>query len=136
MIFKQTKSILFAAIFLASHFCLSQDKYEEHLIEVKTVKDSNMLRFVKTPELFVEKWDTLAQPNFWKEIMHLSPDSCLLNVAATRQILERQSVRAWEKQTDAEKDAYRQVLRDKYGLPADTRIFMTTGKSDFYRFDL
>lgn len=136
MTFKRLLFFPLGILLFSGFYSFSQDKYEEHLIEVKIVKDSNMLRFVKTPELFVDKWDTLAQPNFWKEIMHLSPDSCLLNVASTRQILERQSVRAWERQSDAEKDAYRQTLRDKYGLPADTRIFMTTGKNDFYRFDL
>lgn len=121
---------------LCSGFVFSQTNYDDHLIEVKVLEDSSLLRFVKTPELFAESWDTLAQPNFWKEIMHLSPDSCLLNVASTRQILERTSVRNWEMKTDEEKEKHRQFLREKYALAADTRIFMTTGKSDFYRFDL
>lgn len=114
----------------------AQNDFNEHLIEVKVQNDTTMLTFVKTPELFVERWDTLAQPNFWKEIMNLSPDSCLLNVAATRQILERTSLKKWESKTDEEKELYRQELRTKHGLDSTTRIFMTTGKSDFYRFDL
>lgn len=129
------KLIFISAFFLTS-FGFAQNAYEDHLIEVNLVNDTNVFRFVKTPELFVEQWDTLAQPNFWKEIMHLSPDSCLLNVASTRQILQRMSVRQWESKTDEEKEAYRQTLRDQFGLPVETRIFMTTGKSDFYRFDL
>lgn len=129
------KLAFITGLFLAQ-VAFSQDTYEDHLIEVKIANDTSVLRFVKTPELFAEKWDTLAQPNFWRAIMNLSPDSCLLNVASTRQILERTSVAQWERKTDEEKEAYRQVLRDKYGLPAETRIFMTTGKSDFYRFDL
>ena len=126
--------LLFVGILMGG-FSFSQDKYEDHLIEAKIASDSIYLRFVKTPELFVESWDTLAQPNFWKEIMHLSPDSCLLNVAATRQILERTSLKKWDSQTDEQKDAYKQSLCEKYQLPAGTRIFMTTGKSDFYKFD-
>jgi hypothetical protein len=129
------KSAFFSVLFFAN-FSIAQDAYEDHLIEVKVVNDTTVLRFVKTPELFVEQWDTLAQPNFWKEIMHLSPDSCLLNVATTRQILERTSLRTWDAKTDEQKEAYKQSLREKYNLAADTRIFMTTGKSDFYRFDL
>ncbi|MBI3134356.1 MAG: hypothetical protein HYZ14_06725 [Bacteroidetes bacterium] len=129
------KLVLIAALFFAAPL-IAQNTYEDHLIEVKIANDTSVLRFVKTPELFAEKWDTLAQPNFWKTIMNLSPDSCLLNVASTRQILEKASVSQWERKTDEEKEAYRQQLRDKYSLPADTRIFMTTGKSDFYRFDL
>ncbi|MBK6527078.1 MAG: transglycosylase SLT domain-containing protein [Crocinitomicaceae bacterium] len=129
------KSAFISVLFLAN-FSIAQDAYEDHLIEVKVVNDTTVLRFVKTPELFVEQWDTLAQPNFWKEIMHLSPDSCLLNVASSRQILERTSLRTWDAKTDEQKEAYKQSLREKYNLAADTRIFMTTGKSDFYRFDL
>lgn len=115
---------------------VAQSDYERHLMEVKILNDSSVLKFVKTPGLFEEKWDTLAHPNFWKQIMCLSPDSCLLNVAATRQVLDKQSVRWWEQKTDNEKEAYRKELRVKYNLDSNTRIFMTTGKSDFYRFDL
>jgi hypothetical protein len=130
------QKLTFISVLFLANFSFAQDKYEDHLIEVKVVNDTTVLRFVKTPELFVEQWDTLAQPNFWKEIMHLSPDSCLLNVATTRQILERTSLRTWDAKTDEQKEAYKQSLREKYNLAADTRIFMTTGKSDFYRFDL
>ncbi len=130
------KKLAFISILFLANFSIAQDAYEDHLIEVKVVNDTTVLRFVKTPELFVEQWDTLAQPNFWKEIMHLSPDSCLLNVASSRQILERTSLRTWDAKTDEQKEAYKQTLREKYNLAADTRIFMTTGKSDFYRFDL
>jgi hypothetical protein len=130
------QKVAFISVLFLANFSVAQDKYEDHLIEVKVVNDTTLLRFVKTPELFVEQWDTLAQPNFWKEIMHLSPDSCLLNVASSRQILERTSLRTWDAKTDEQKEAYKQSLREKYNLAADTRIFMTTGKSDFYRFDL
>lgn len=128
--------ILIGSLTLLGFSVFSQNKYEDHLIEVKIVNDTNVLRFVKTPDLFAEKWDTLAQPNFWKEVMHLTPDSCILNVASTRQILEKMSVKQWDQKTDEQKEAYRQSLRDKHGLDSNTRIFMTTGKSDFYRFDL
>jgi len=130
------KNIAFVCVgIVTANLSFAQNKYEDHLIEAKVVNDTNYLRFVKTPELFVERWDTLAQPNFWKEIMHLAPDSCLLNVASTRQILERTSLRTWELQSDEQKEAYKQALREKYNLADGTRIFMTTGKNDFYKFD-
>lgn len=113
----------------------AQNDYVHHLIEITTNEDSTELKFVKTPGLFEERWDTLAQPNFWRKVMRTPPDSCILNVAATRQILEMQSVSEWNKQSEDEKEAYRDTLRVRYGLAADERIFMTTGKSDFYQFD-
>ena len=98
------QKLLLISAFFASACAVAQTTYEDHLIEVKIANDTNLLRFVKTPELFAEKWDTLAQPNFWRSIMNLSPDSCLLNVATTRQILEKTSVAQWERKTDEEKE--------------------------------
>jgi hypothetical protein len=99
-------------------------------------KDTNLFEFVETPGLFLDKWDTLAQPNFWRQIMKLSPDSCLLNVAKTRQILRKESLANWNVLTDDQKELARVKLREVYGLDSTERIFMTTGKSDFYQFDL
>lgn len=79
-------------------------------------------------------WDKLAQPNFWKKIMILSPDSILVNIAATREIVAKMSMKDWDKQTDNEKDAYRDSIRYNYCLNEDARIFVTTGKNHFYKF--
>ncbi len=85
--------------------------------------------------LEIEGWTNLAQPIFWQKIMSLSPDSCLINIAASRVIVDQMSMQDWKKQSDAEKDAYRDSIRNVYQLPSDARIFVTTGKSDFYQFE-
>jgi hypothetical protein len=106
---------------------------------VKTIKvklDTNNFVFVETPGLFSEQWDTLAQPSFWRQIMVLSPDSCLFNVARTRQILHKESLENWNLLSDDKKELARAKLAKSYGLDSLERIFMTTGKSDFYEFDL
>jgi hypothetical protein len=77
----------------------------------------------------------LAQPQFWKQIMLLSPDSCLINVASTRQILKKMSYKDWNKQSEAEKDVTRAELRTKFNLDPTTRIYVTSGKNDFYQFN-
>ncbi len=111
--------------------------FSDHLMEATVKNDSvcKVLKFVKTPQLFDDSWDTLPQPNFWKYVMKMPPDSCILNVMRTRQILEVQSLTEWDKQSDDEKESYRDTLRKRYNLEPDTRIFMTTGKSDFFQFD-
>jgi len=106
-------------------------------VETVAVKiDSNEFEFVKTPGLYTDKWDELAQPNFWRQIMVLSPDSCLLNVAKTRQILMKESLANWNVLNDDEKEEFRGKLRKLYDLDSTERIFMTTGKNDFFQFDL
>ncbi len=82
------------------------------------------------------KWHELGQPIFWRQIMLLSPDSVLVNVGSTRQIISRMSAKKWHAQTEAQKAHFKDSVRQSLGLPVDERIMVTTGKSDFYRFDL
>lgn len=129
------KSIVLGLGMFVGLTAFSESKFDKHLIEVEVDSSKEILTFVKTPELFRDRWDTLAQPNFWKFVMRMSPGTSILNVRDTRQILEITSLKEWDAQTDDEKEAHRQELREHYGLPDDTRIFMTTGKNDFYQFD-
>lgn len=85
--------------------------------------------------LFEDRWDVLAQPQFWKQIMLLAPDSCLVNDASTRQVLKKMSLKDWNRQTEAQKDSTRALLRAQHGLDASARIYVTSGKNDFYKFN-
>jgi hypothetical protein len=98
--------------------------------------ENQRMSFVSTCHLFEEKWDGLPQPVFWQQVMALSPDSFIVNVAANRQIITRVSVKDWEAQTQLQKDAYKDSLRKAYNLSADAGIFVTAGKNHFYKFDL
>ena len=95
--------------------------------EVNTIMDADLI--------FRENWDILPQPQFWKQIMVLSPDSCLINVAATRLILKKMAVKDWNSLVELEKDTLRMNLRLEFGLISTERIFVTTGKSDFFKFE-
>lgn len=112
-----------------------QSRFDEHLIEVWIEETDENLRFVKTPDLFDERWDTLPQPIFWMYVMKSPPTTAILNVRDTREILEIQTLKQWNTQSEDEKDAYRDTLRKRNGIDPEARIFMTTGKSDFFQFD-
>ena len=86
-------------------------------------------------DLFIDKWDDLAQPQFWKQIMQLSPDTLLINVSATRQILKKMSVSDWGSQTNVEKEIHKNQLREQFGLAVNEQLYVTSGKNDFYKFD-
>lgn len=121
-------------------FCLlgltacGQSSYNNEKISVAQATDTKIV--MDGSALFHEGWHQLAQPQFWKKIMTLSPDSCIINVAATREILEVTSYSKWRAQTDEEKEAYKNNLRLKYNLDTSDRIFITSGKKDFYKFDI
>lgn len=128
------RSILILSIILNVHaFAQPLNDYDFEKIEVKKGNEANSIMGAKS--LFEDQWDVLAQPQFWKKIMQLSPDTCLVNVSATRDILEVISVKEWMKQTEVQKEAHRDSLRQLYNLAPDERLFVTTGKNDFYKFE-
>jgi hypothetical protein len=142
--------ILFRAInvfiFLSFVSAKGQDSYYEppmpvfkekktELIEIIPYQDSISKYFVYAHQLYDERWDTLAQPNFWRKIMHLSPDSCVINVAATRKILAVDSFITWQKKTEAQKTVYKDSLREFYCLDPNEKLFVTFGKNHFYQFE-
>lgn len=96
------------------------------------MEDTSHKLFVSTDELIEERWDLLAQPNFWREVMLLPPDSCIINIASTREILGKDSFVEWKKQTEAEKTAYKDSVRKHYGLADSIKIYVTSGKNHFY----
>jgi hypothetical protein len=128
------KTISFLAAIICSISSMAQplNSWDEEKIEVKKGNDISII--MDADELFHDRWDILPQPQFWKQIMRLSPDSCLINVAANRKVLLKMSVREWSRQTEAQKGLFKDSLRQAYGLPAGEAIYVTTGKNDFYKF--
>jgi hypothetical protein len=114
---------------------LAQPSYEweDEKIEIKHGKDQNLV--IRADDIISEGWADLAQPNFWKEIMALSPDSCIVNIAKNRVIIAKMSNADWNRQTSTQKSGYRDSVRVAHGLSSEDRIFVTTGKNDFYKFD-
>lgn len=125
---------LFSAILLAPLSLFSQplNSWEHEKIEVHENQNANIIMHAET--IFQDRWDMLPQPQFWKQIMLLSPDSCLINVAATRVILKKMSIKEWSRQTEVQKEIFKDSLRMANNLSSGERIFITTGKNDFYKF--
>jgi len=110
------------------------DSWDDEKIEIKSGNQQNTI--LSADALYKEGWAKLAQPIFWKQIMQLSPDSILVNIASTRTIIQRTSRAEWNRQSDSEKSAFRDSLKKLYNLAEEDHIYVTTGKNDFYKFDL
>ncbi len=126
--------LLFILFISLGSFAQGVSNWDDEKIDIRHGETDNVV--LAADQIIAEGWNNLAQPNFWKQIMRLSPDSCIVNIATNRTIIAKMSNKDWNAQTDAEKDAYRDSFRTAYGLEADDRIFVTTGKNDFYKFDL
>ncbi len=128
------KYVSILTISLFSTFAQAQVNYDHEKIEVKKGDEANLLMGAEA--IFVDRWDELAQPQFWKKIMLLAPDTFLINVASSREVLEVIAIRDWNRQSELQKDMHRDSLRKTYNISADERIFVTSGKKDFYKFDV
>ena len=126
--------IFFFAISLSPFvfFSQSQKSWDDQKIEVHN--NQTVSTIMHAESLFEDRWDVLPQPQFWKQIMVLSPDSCLINIAASRVVLKKMSVRDWSKQTELQKGIFKDSLRKEFSLASDAQINVTTGKNDFYKF--
>jgi hypothetical protein len=94
----------------------------------------NDMRYIYDSVLYAEGWHTLPQTRFWQQIMNLTPDSAIVNVAESRQMLDRISVKEWNKLSDIQQSGYRDNLRCKHYIADSTAIFVTIGKKNFYEF--
>jgi len=129
------KLILSFAVTFTVSFLFAQHEvsWDSEKIEVKKGDEQNTI--MSASAIIAEGWGDLAQPKFWKKIMQLAPDSCLVNIASSRIVVAKMSKADWNKQSDAEKTKYRDSIRTAYSLDSDARIFVTTGKNDFYKFE-
>lgn len=124
--------ILFSANLLISNGQTLNNWDNEKIVVTKNDHVSTILH---ADELFRDRWDVLAQPQFWKKIMLLSPDTSLINIAETREVLLKVNSKTWQAQTEMQKLAFKDSLRKVYNLDSNAVINVTTGKSDFYRFN-
>jgi len=121
---------LYLFVFFFCCFCgIGQ---QSQLLDICSDRDSSAYTIVDVEDLFLERWDTLAQPIFWKKIMKLSPDTCIINIAASREILCYEPTELWSGQSSDQKQAYKDSLKLLYCLDDETKIYVTSGKKDFY----
>lgn len=99
---------------------------------VATQDDTLPLRFVNDASLYSEGWDTLAQPKFWKQIICLSPDSCIINIAKSRVPLETACFNNWCTNTEFQKVQIKEQLREMHCLEEGDELYITNGKREFY----
>ena len=85
--------------------------------------------------LYQQRWDTLAQPFFWRLVMRMSDDSCIVNLGETRDIVDIKPTRWWTQLGDSLQEAYKDSVRNRYQLSPQSPIYVTSGKRHYYAFD-
>lgn len=101
---------------------------------VVSYNDVTKMKFINDSVLYTEGWHNLPQPKFWQQIMTLSPDSAIVSVATNRQMLDRISVKEWNKLSEVQHTLYKDSIRKAKNIPDSLIVFITAGKKDFYEF--
>lgn len=104
-------------------------------IEVAGLNAGPAQIFVEDDQLMEQRCDTLARVHFWRKLMRMSPDSGVLNIGSTREIVAHVNVDDWNGKPQAVRDAYRDSVKEAKGLPESAHVYLTTGKKEFYHFE-
>ena len=88
-------TLLSICIILSTQLIQAQKgaSWEHEKLWIADEHNSNLI--LENEQIYSERWNILPQALFWKRIMKLSSDSCLVNVASTRQILESIDSKEW-----------------------------------------
>lgn len=122
-------------IVISCHVLFAQDNgsWEHEKLWIADQNESNLI--IESEQIYTQRWDMLPQAKFWKKIMKLTKDSCIVNVASSRKILERIDSKTWTTKNKSEKLVFREEMHKKHGIAEGEKIYVTSGKSDFYKFE-
>ena len=122
-----------AAILGMWHICLSQDFFADQSLENIELGDTVRVQVIQDPAMYLEGWDTLPQIQFWRKVIRLHPDSSLLNIAETREVLYTFPTLHYDTLSREQQRMFKDSLQKEFGLVENTKIYVTYGKQDFYQ---
>jgi len=129
------KKLISGLFFLFNtYFTFSQPPGSQQVVNkiVISYKDTLKLNFVSLPAIYSEGWDTLPQARFWKDVITMTSDTCVINVASCRKPLDKVSRSIWMDQSEPEKIKYKDSICCAYNFDEGTNLFVTAGKGEFY----
>ena len=113
----------------------SLNSYSQNIIDVYCSDDSCSHTLIDPEMLFIERWDTLPQSKFWKTVINTSKDTCLINIASTREILNCIDRQFWFSKSEEEKKLFKDSIINYFCLEPETKLYITTGKKEFYQIE-
>lgn len=126
---------IFSFFLFSIIFCFKLTAQKSKIIDVYCSKDTSCYLSIKSDAIFFQRWDTLAQAIFWKQIMNLSSDTAIVNIAASRKILGNILMKNWNIKTDKDKLFFKDSVRNIHNLTDSAKIYITSGRKEFYLFN-
>lgn len=99
---------------------------------VVSATDTVRLHFLRDSTLYKEGWDTLAQARFWRDVISLTSDTLIINIASCRKPINKVSRSLWMNQTEPQKICFKDSICVANCLDSSTNLYVTAGKGEFY----
>ncbi|MEY4570978.1 MAG: hypothetical protein RLZ10_171 [Bacteroidota bacterium] len=110
------------------------NSWDEHKMVVK--REKHISEIMHMDDIFEERWNLFPQMHYWKIVMQLSPDSCVISKGHDKEIIQIISSKEWKTYTTKEqKEEAKEKLKKELNLPQDELLNVVIGKSDFYLFE-
>lgn len=110
------------------------ETWDEHKVIVH--RDKQVSEIMHMDAIFDERWDMLPQMDYWKVIMQLTPDSCVVSQGTDKKIRKIMSSKEWKTYTDEQKEKAKEQLKVELNIRPDELLTVVVGKSNFYLFDV
>jgi tRNA-binding EMAP/Myf-like protein len=110
------------------------ETWDEHKVIVH--RDKQVSEIMHMDAIFDERWDMLPQMDYWKLVMQLSPDSCVVSQGPDKKIRKIMPSNLWKTYTDEQKDKAKELLKVELNIKPDELLTVVVGKSNFYLFDV
>ncbi len=131
-------SALFLSYLFFSFTSHAQNKQNEpwrsNLTTIYSLDDEQSYLIVQDCNLYSEGWDLLPQPQFWCKVMGMEKDSSIVNIAATREVLCFAVTRKVDSMKEEQLIAFKDSVRKAYSLDDEEKVYVTSGKNDYYQF--
>jgi hypothetical protein len=131
------RNFLLLVFLLFFHFisAYSQEPKPSYPLIKKTIigwHDTTTMSFYKDTAMYAEGWDTLPQTQFWKDVINLTSDTCIINIAYCRKPVNKINSIDWMNQSEPEKLCFKDSVCRVHGLDSATNLYITAGKNEFY----
>ncbi len=125
---------LFFVLFLGTDCIYSQEAvlFPTYKKTVVSFRDTVKMNFISDSSIYTDGWDTLPQSIFWRKVINLTNDTCIINIANCRKPVDKITRSIWMNQSEPERNCFKDSICRIYGLETNTELNITAGKDEFY----
>ena len=122
---------LFIVFLLGTGYSFSQEAtlFPTFKKTVVSYRDTVKMNFVSDSSIYKEGWDTLPQAIFWRNVINLTSDTCIINIAFCRKPVDKITRSIWMNQSEPERNCFKDSICKIYGLETNAELNITSGKN-------